>query len=254
MTGRLVLLRHGQTHGNVDRRLDTRPPGAELTELGRDQARSFARSLPRPPALIAHSIATRAVQTAHHISTEINTATNTDATNTDATNTDATNTDVTMSAVVTREFEGIHEVQVGELENRSDEAAHDDFKAIYRRWHGGELSLALPGGETAHHVLDRYLPVLEELRTRYLDDHTFDGDIVVVSHGAAIRLVSAVLAGVDGRFAIDHHLSNAESVVLAPSPEGRWSCLRWGSFGPPFGTAVAATGVRDEVRSADPMG
>ena len=264
MTGRLVLLRHGQTHGNVDRRLDTRPPGAELTDLGRDQARAFARSLPRPPALIAHSIATRAVQTAHHISAEINAATNTDATNTDATNTDATNTDATntaatntaatISAVGTFELEGIHEVQVGELENRSDEAAHEDFKAIYRRWHGGELGLALPGGETAHHVLDRYLPVLEELRTRYLDDHTFHGDIVVVSHGAAIRLVSAVLAGVDGRFAIDHHLSNAESVVLAPSPEGRWSCLRWGSFSPPFGTAAAATGVRDQVRSADPMG
>ncbi|MCH9640735.1 MAG: histidine phosphatase family protein [Actinomycetia bacterium] len=249
MTGRLVLLRHGQTHGNVDRRLDTRPPGAELTDLGRDQARAFARSLPRPPALIAHSIATRAVQTAHHISAEINAATNTDATNTAATNTAAT-----ISAVGTFELEGIHEVQVGELENRSDEAAHEDFKAIYRRWHGGELGLALPGGETAHHVLDRYLPVLEELRTRYLDDHTFHGDIVVVSHGAAIRLVSAVLAGVDGRFAIDHHLSNAESVVLAPSREGRWSCLRWGSFSPPFGTAAAATGVRDQVRSADPMG
>lgn len=239
MTGRLVLLRHGQTHGNVDRRLDTRPPGAELTDLGRDQARAFARSLPRPPALIAHSIATRAVQTAHHISAEF---------------TAATDTAATISAVRTRELEGIHEVQVGELENRSDEAAHEDFKAIYGRWHGGELGVALPGGETAHHVLDRYLPVLEELRTRYLDDHTFHGDIVVVSHGAAIRLVSAVLAGVDGRFAINHHLSNAESVVLAPSPEGRWSCLRWGSFSPPFGTAAAATGVRDEVRSADPMG
>lgn len=254
MTGWLVLLRHGQTHGNVDRRLDTRPPGAELTDLGREQARAFARSLPRPPALIAHSIATRAVQTAHHISTEITAGSNTAGSDTAATNTTGSNTDVAISAVGTREFEGIHEVQVGELENRSDEAAHEDFKAIYRRWHGGELGVALPGGETAHHVLDRYLPVLEELRTCYLDDDTFHGDIVVVSHGAAIRLVSAVLAGVDGRFAIDHHLSNAESVVLAPSPEGRWSCLRWGSFGPPFGTAAAAAGVRDEVRSADPMG
>ena len=43
MSGRLVLLRHGQTQGNVERRLDTRPPGAELTDLGRDQAQMFAR-------------------------------------------------------------------------------------------------------------------------------------------------------------------------------------------------------------------
>ena len=30
MSGRLVLLRHGQSYGNVERRLDTRPPGAAL--------------------------------------------------------------------------------------------------------------------------------------------------------------------------------------------------------------------------------
>ncbi|WP_197696029.1 histidine phosphatase family protein, partial [Mycobacterium sp. E1715] len=48
MTGRLVLLRHGQSYSNVERRLDTRPPGAELTPLGRDQARAFARGAHRP--------------------------------------------------------------------------------------------------------------------------------------------------------------------------------------------------------------
>ena len=45
MSGRLVLVRHGQSHGNVDRRLDTRPPGAALTDLGREQARTFAKLL-----------------------------------------------------------------------------------------------------------------------------------------------------------------------------------------------------------------
>ena len=232
MTGRLVLLRHGQTHSNVDRRLDTRPPGAELTDLGRDQARTFARALSRPPAVIVHSIATRAVQTAHHIHEEISSGTR-------------------SSAVGTHEFEGIHEVQVGDLENRSDEAAHDGFNAIYRRWLAGELGLGLPGGETAHHVLDRYLPVIDELRLRYLDDEAFQGDIVVVSHGAAIRLVSAVLAGVDGRFVIDHHLANTESVVLAPITEGRWSCLQWGDLSPPFATAPIVGDVRDAGDAGD---
>ncbi len=232
MSGRLVLVRHGQTHGNVDRRLDTRPPGAELTDLGRDQARAFARALPRPPAMIAHSIATRAVQTASEIS------------------------DLISAAPVAglHEFEGIHEVQVGDLENRSDEAAHDEFNGIYRRWHGGELSVPLPGGESAHQVLDRYLPVLEQLRLRHLDDDAFPGDIVVVSHGAAIRLVSAVLAGVDGAFAIDHHLANTESVVLAPITDGRWSCVQWGTLTPPFGVTPTPTGVDDSRRSAEPMG
>lgn len=234
MSGRLVLVRHGQSHGNVDRRLDTRPPGAELTDLGRDQARTFARSLQQRPAMIAHSIATRAVQTGTEINAVI-----------------GANLRITTG---THEFDGIHEVQVGDLENRSDEDAHDEFNAIYRRWHCGELDLALPGGETANDVLNRYVPVLDQLRLRYLDDDAFPGDIVVVSHGAAIRLVSAVLAGVDSAFAIDHHLANTESVVLAPITDGRWSCVQWGALTPPFATTPAATQTPESVRSADSMG
>ncbi|WP_138985516.1 phosphoglycerate mutase family protein, partial [Mycobacterium avium] len=63
MGGGLVVVRPGQSYGNVERRLDTRPPGAELTPLGRDQAREFARRSGRP-AMLAHSVATRASQTA----------------------------------------------------------------------------------------------------------------------------------------------------------------------------------------------
>ena len=62
MSGRLVLVRHGQSHANVERRLDTRPPGAALTDLGRNQARTFARRAASTtrPGLLAHSAAVRA--------------------------------------------------------------------------------------------------------------------------------------------------------------------------------------------------
>jgi probable phosphoglycerate mutase len=234
MSGRLVLVRHGQSHGNVERRLDTRPPGAELTDLGRDQARTFALGLHRPPAMIAHSIATRAVQTAMEISGVLSPA--------------------TQTSMEVHELEGIHEVQVGDLEDRNDDSAHEEFNAIYRRWHAGELGHALPGGESGNEVLDRYLPVIEQLRLRYLDDAAWHGDIVVVSHGAAIRLVAAVLAGVDSQFAIDHHLANTESAVLAPITEGRWSCVQWGALTPPFTPETTATILEDAAPSADPMG
>jgi broad specificity phosphatase PhoE len=228
MSGRLVLLRHGQSFANVERRLDTRPPGAELTPEGRDQARAFACDAGRP-ALLAHSVATRASQTAAVIGAQVD--------------------------VAPREFAGIHEVQVGELENRNDDEAVAEFNAIYDRWQHGELDVPLPGGETANEVLDRYVPVLTDLRMRYLDDHDWTGDIVVVSHGAAIRLVSAVLAGVEADFALDNHLANTESVVLAPITDGRWSCVRWGTLTPPFYPEPEATPVADAVRSGtDPMG
>jgi broad specificity phosphatase PhoE len=228
MSGRLVLVRHGQSFGNVERRLDTRPPGAELTPLGREQARAFVLAAERP-AMVAHSVATRALQTAQVIGAELE--------------------------LPAHEFIGIHEVQVGELENRNDDEAIAEFNAIYERWHHGELDVPLPGGETANDVLDRYVPVLTDLRMRYLDDDDWTGDIVVVSHGAAIRLASAVLAGVEASFALDKHLDNAESVVLTPVTDGRWSCVRWGVHTPPFYPEPEADPVIDAVRSGtDPMG
>ena len=223
-----MLVRHGQSYANVDRRLDTRPPGAELTALGRDQARAFARGSGRP-SMLAHSVATRATQTAAVIGDEL--------------------------GMPTFKVPGIHEVQVGALENRNDDDAVAEFNAIYERWHHGELDVPLPAGETGNDVLDRYVPVLTDLRMRHLDDHDWHGDIVVVSHGAAIRLAAAVLAGVDPDFALDNHLDNAESVVLAPITDGRWSCVRWGTLTPPFFPDAQATPVADAVHSStDPMG
>jgi broad specificity phosphatase PhoE len=228
MSGRLVLVRHGQSFGNVERRLDTRPPGAALTPLGRDQARAFALASERP-AMLAHSVATRALETAEVIGAELD--------------------------LPTYELVGIHEVQVGELENRNDDEAVAEFNAIYDRWHHGELDVPLPGGETGNDVLDRYLPMLTDLRMRFLDDDDWTGDIVVVSHGAAIRLASAVLAGVEGSFALDNHLDNTESVVLTPVTDGRWSCVRWGIHTPPFYPEPETSSVIDAVRSStDPMG
>ncbi|MEB3033611.1 histidine phosphatase family protein [[Mycobacterium] nativiensis] len=229
MSGRLVLVRHGQSYGNVDRRLDTRPPGSELTPLGRDQARGFTLGGPHRTVLVAHSVAIRAAQTAAEISGRL--------------------------GVTARELDGIHEVQAGSLENRNDDDAIAEFNAIYQRWHSGEPGVALPGGETAEQVLDRYLPVVTDLRRRYLDDDDWTGDIVVVSHGAAIRLAAATLAGVDGDFVLENHLNNTEAVVLAPITEGRWSCVQWGSLTPPFYPEPDPDPVGDALRSdADPMG
>ena len=228
MSGRLILVRHGQSHANVERRLDTRPPGAALTDLGREQARDFARVRPHPPGLLLHSVARRAVQTATEIGAEFSFAAS--------------------------EVEGIHEVQAGDLEDRSDDDAIAQFNVTYQRWCEGELGVAMPGGESGHDVLHRYLPVLTDLRLRYLDDPNWASDIVVVSHGAAIRLVSAHLAGVESSFVLDHHLANTEAVALAPITDGRWSCVQWGSKSPPFYPEPDVHPVEDALQAADPMG
>ncbi|MGV0792072.1 histidine phosphatase family protein [Mycolicibacterium sp. XJ1819] len=229
MSGRLVLLRHGQSHANVERRIDTRPPGAALTGLGRDQARAVTEELAQPVGMIAHSQAVRAAQTADVIAGRLGMRT-------------------------LEEVDGIHEVQVGDLENRNDDEAIAEFETIYQRWHQGHLDVPMPNGETAREVLDRYVPAITQLRMRYLDDDAFNSDIVVVSHGAAIRLTAAVLAGVESSFVLDNHLGNAQAVVLAPITDGRWSCVQWGTMVPPFYPAPAVDPVGDALQSADPMG
>ena len=228
MSGRLILVRHGQSLANVERRLDTRPPGAELTDQGREQAREFARSRRAQPGLLLHSVAHRAAQTAAEIGAELSTR-----------------------AI---EVGGIHEVQAGDLEDRTDDDAIAAFNSVYQQWHQGDLDAAMPGGESGREVLDRYLPVVGELRRRYLDDERWTQDIVVVSHGAAIRLAAAVLAGVEPSFVLDHHLANTEFVTLAPITDGRWSCLQWGVRTPPFYPEPDVHPVQDALDAADPMG
>ena len=228
MTGRLILVRHGQSHANVARRLDTRPPGAELTELGVRQARDFARARAGTTGLLVHSVARRAAQTAEAIGVE------------------------TGAAPV--EVDGIHEVQAGDLEDRDDDAAIAQFNAIYQRWHEGDLDAAMPGGETGREVLDRYLRFVTEVRLRYLDVPDWTQDIVVVSHGAAIRLAAATLAGVAPGFVLDHHLANTEAVTLAPITDGRWSCVQWGAKTPPFFPPTDVHPVEDALQAPDPMG
>ncbi len=229
MSGRLILVRHGQSQGNVERRLDTRPPGAELTELGVRQGREFARARAHPTGLLLHSAARRAAQTAAAIGAE-------------------------LDDVVPREVEGVHEVQAGALENRNDDEAIAEFNAVYQRWHEGDLDAAMPAGESGRDVLDRYLSVVTDLRLRYLDDRDWHTDIVVVSHGAAIRLAAATLAGVDAGFVLKHHLANAEAVTLAPITDGRWSCVQWGSRTPPFYPEPDVHPVQEALQAADPMG
>jgi broad specificity phosphatase PhoE len=229
MSGRLLLVRHGQSVSNVHKRLDTALPGADLTDEGRKQARAFAQAATSPIGLLLHSKAERAIQTAEQISDVLG---------------------VQATAVA-----GIHEVQVGTLENHSDDESVAAFNAVYERWLNGERDVSMPGGESANQVLDRYIPVLTGLRTAHLDRDDFTDDIVVVSHGAAIRLTATVLAGVDSSFALDHHLANTEAVILTATAGGGWDCVQWGTHTPPFlPVPVAPPAVDPAEPGTDPMG
>ncbi|MFW0786274.1 histidine phosphatase family protein [Gordonia sp. CPCC 206044] len=218
---RLHLVRHGETTSNVMRRLDTALPGADLTDFGVRQGVRFAlEHQPEEPVVLVSSAARRARQTAEMISS--------------------------VWGVQPDVADGIHEVQVGELEDRTDDDAHGVFKDIVDRWHRGELEARIPGGESLAMVYQRYLPVIDDLAGRHLIGDN-QRDVYVVSHGAAIRLIAARLAGVDPTFAASTHLKNTGSIELE-YVDGLWVCRRWGAETGPFGTTV------DEPLVTDPMG
>ncbi|GAA5126903.1 histidine phosphatase family protein [Pseudonocardia adelaidensis] len=201
---RLVMARHGQTAANAGHVLDTRPPGAPLNEQGQAQAAALAGRLAADPVSAVYaSVAIRTQQTAAPVAA-------------------AHGLDVQVA-------EGVHEVFCGELEGRSGRAALERFMAVYNAWWTGDLDARLPGGESAHDVRDRFLPTLD----RILDGAR--GDVVLVSHGAAIRLAAAALLGdtAETRF-----LPNTGLVVLRPE-NGGWALEHWDGARPVAGDVTA---------------
>lgn len=210
MTGRIILLRHGQTFSNIDRIMDTRPPGAELTERGRGQAKDVGRELAELCAgrrvRFVCSIALRAQQTAMLAARAYGEA--------------ADERGVPVEVRV-----GLHEVFAGEHEMSGSEDTHREYMVALRGWVDGDPEARMPGGESYVDVLGRYQPVLEDLAAELEDDE----DIVVVSHGASIRVVTTHACGVDPDFAYTGYIPNCRFTLMEPQgrPFGQWVLRRW---------------------------
>jgi broad specificity phosphatase PhoE len=203
---RLVLARHGRSTANVAHVLDSRPPGAPLDELGLDQARQLgARLADRPVRAVHASRAVRAQQTAapvaaaHHLPVQV--------------------------------LDGVHEISLGDLEGSSGPDALAAFDEVYAAWWRGDLAARLPGGESALDLRARYLPALEKILVGARDGD----DVVLVSHGAAIRLAAAALLG---ETAETWYVPNAGLVVLRPGPDG-WVLESWDRGEPIHGDVTA---------------
>ncbi|WP_214406076.1 histidine phosphatase family protein [Pseudonocardia lacus] len=211
---RLVLVRHGQTAANVAHALDTRPPGAPLTDLGHAQAAALAERLKVDPVVgdrivaVHASTATRAQQTAAPVAA-------------------ALGLDVQV-------VDGAHEIFVGDLENRSDLEARERFEQVYAAWERGDLDARPPGGESAKELRARFAAAVDEITS------SATGTVVLVSHGAAIRLGAAALIGDTAEAA---YLGNTGVVVLAANGSG-WELVHWDPA-PPRPGDVTAGGEAD---------
>jgi broad specificity phosphatase PhoE len=194
---RLLLVRHGQTPANLQRALDSKPPGAPLTEEGHQQAEAFASSIASSPVVAVYaSTATRAQETAAHIAKP--------------------------HGLEVQVIDGVHEVFVGDLEGRTGEEALAAFVSVYERWTQDDLEARMPGGESGTEIQTRYLAAVKDIQSQH-----DDGLVVLVSHGAAIRLAAEWLAdNISGKVANIGVLPNTGHVLLEADGNS-WRCVEW---------------------------
>lgn len=197
---RLIFARHGETDANTKLMIDSRPPGGPLTDLGRQQARALADDLAAEPVVAVYaSVAIRAQQTAQPIADG--------------------------HGLAVRVVDGLQEVSVGDLEGRNDVESLRAFNDVFLAWLSGDLSGAMPGGESGHEVVARFTKAVQEITAA----HT-DGTVVVVSHGAMLRLGTPFqTTNLDPADLGLIRLTNTARIVLEEgSPVGSgWHCVEW---------------------------
>ena len=215
---RLLLIRHGQTPANVRGELDTAAPGPALTELGRAQAAAV------PDALASERIdgiyASRLVRTQQ-------------------TAAPLARVRGEMHRVV---LPGIHEIEAGNLEGRTDKRAVRKYVKTIWAWGDGDLSRRMPGAGDGHEFYGRFDADI----ARVTSEHAPDATVAVFSHGAAIRVWTAARAtNIAPDFPGRQHLDNTGVVALEGSPAQGWIVTHWG--GEPLGGAGLTDPTADDI-------
>jgi broad specificity phosphatase PhoE len=181
---KLILVRHGESLGNRDRRYALSPHDLPLTELGYRQARQAAQRIAElfRPHRVVTSLYKRASETARIIAGALG---------------------------LPMEFEAnLHEREIGAYRGRAYDsfAAEPDYDP-QRPW-----AWKPQGGESYEDVQARVGPILDRLAAA----HPGEG-VVLVSHGA---VMACLWAHVTGSWDDAHIPPNCGIVLIEHSPQG----------------------------------
>jgi len=175
----LLLVRHGQSEWNAERRMQGQTAHVPLTALGHEQAAAAAEQLAqrRPGALISSDLR-RAVQTAEHCAR-------------------ATGLELLTTPALREQAYGV-------LEGRPSRELWDVVDWTDPHW-------SAEGGESLAELHARVAAFVEELRA----DPPADV-VALVTHGDTIRAVQAIAAGLgpDGMPAVTPHNGSVTEVPL----------------------------------------
>jgi broad specificity phosphatase PhoE len=219
---RILFLRHGQTPDNVVGALGTVTPGPGLTPLGSRQAAAVVGALGHESiAAIYVSKLRRTHETAAPLAAAL--------------------------SLTPIELPGTHEIEAGDIEGRSDHEAVRIYLTTAFAWGSGDPTPVMPGGPDGHAFFERFDGAIAGIAAEHAEDAT----VVVVSHGAAIRVwTGARVRNLGDGFTADNHLDNTGVVVIDGSPETGWTALSWGGV-PLGGERLAPVGADDPT--GDPL-
>jgi probable phosphoglycerate mutase len=185
-------IRHGHNPANQPpRRLSHKVIDYPLTDLGVTQATTLAEQLARhsPPAAIYASPLRRATQTAEIIARHAGAA-------------------VTV-------LEDLCELNVGELDGRSDQEAWTIHDQVLADWRAGQHDSAFPAGENYHQMTARLTAAL-----RRTAEHPPGSRVLVVAHCGIIRAaIPAICPGTPLPTTDLRNCAIAE-LELRPAPNG----------------------------------
>ncbi len=187
---RLVLVRHGRTAWNAERRFQGHAD-VELDEVGHAEAAAVAPHVASfAPTLLWSSDLARARQTAAYVEKE--------------------------TGLVARLDARLREFDVGERTGLAFDEAAIRFPAQHAELLAGRLG-PVPGAETPEDVLARMMPAYDELLAALALGETG----VVVTHGGCLRLAAASLLGWPPTVGDTlRGLDNGAIAVLEESPTG----------------------------------
>lgn len=211
MTLRLFLLRHGQTATSRENLFCGRRLDVKLTAHGVAMANAFAIAYRRTPwAAIYSSPLDRALTTASELAH--------------------------MVALPVEEREGLTELDYGEWDGLSLDDVAQKYHDDYGRWVADPAWNPPTGGETAVALAQRVMQVIEEI------DKAFpDGNVLIVSHKATIRVALCALLGVDvGRFR-----------YRFGCPVAAVSIIEFGTYGPLAAAVADRSHLTAEMRALE---
>ncbi len=130
--------------------------------------------------------------------------------------------------------DGLKEINYGKWEGKTVATVSSEYHDDYIRWTADPAWYPPTGGELGVAIASRAILVIEEIKQRYSD-----GNILIVSHKATIRIILCSLLGIDvGRFRF-----------RLGCPVGSVSKIEFGAHGPLLHSLSDRTHLSDRLRT-----